>query len=61
MFCVSTLVRTFPPEIHIFRNYNYPMDTVVQSRYQGTCKKPIHEAVRASTAGKTNIKKQSFL
>jgi calcium-independent phospholipase A2-gamma len=48
---VSTLVSTFPPEIYLFRNYNYPVDTATPSRYSGTCRTLLHRALRASTAG----------
>lgn len=46
----STLVSTFPPEPFSFRNYNFSTETQIQSKYKGTCRKRLCDAIRASTA-----------
>lgn len=47
-FLVSSLVSTFPAEVFLFRNYEYPVG--VRSRYKGSSRTRLVDALRASTA-----------
>jgi calcium-independent phospholipase A2-gamma len=52
LFLVSTLATTFPPQIYLWRNYQYPVDGM-KSRYLGTMTNKLWEALRASSCAPT--------
>lgn len=45
---VSVISSTMPPQVHLFRNYNYPHG--YRSRYLGNFKTELHLGLRASSA-----------
>ncbi len=51
VFCVSTKVNNNPPQIQLWRNYNYPLGQ--QSRYGGSFRVNTLTAIRATTAAPT--------
>lgn len=51
VFVTGTLQSVFPPEIFLFRNYQYPIDSSsTPSRYKGSSTNRVFEALRATTA-----------
>ncbi len=48
VFLVSTLATTFPPQIYLWRNYQYPVNGP-KSRYFGTMTHKVWEALRATS------------
>eukprot|EP00186_Timspurckia_oligopyrenoides_P002214 CAMPEP_0182448056 /NCGR_PEP_ID=MMETSP1172-20130603/23142_1 /TAXON_ID=708627 /ORGANISM="Timspurckia oligopyrenoides, Strain CCMP3278" /LENGTH=933 /DNA_ID=CAMNT_0024644773 /DNA_START=665 /DNA_END=3466 /DNA_ORIENTATION=- len=51
VFVVSSIMSRNPKELHLFRNYTYPVG--YSSRYQGTPEAFVWEAMRASSAAPT--------
>eukprot|EP00172_Hildenbrandia_rubra_P001858 Plantae.Rhodophyta-Hildenbrandia_rubra.ctg24719.p1 GENE.Plantae.Rhodophyta-Hildenbrandia_rubra.ctg24719~~Plantae.Rhodophyta-Hildenbrandia_rubra.ctg24719.p1 ORF type:complete len:776 (-),score=172.92 Plantae.Rhodophyta-Hildenbrandia_rubra.ctg24719:153-2480(-) len=51
VFVVSSIMSKSPQELHLFRNYTYPLGH--ESRYEGTGEAQMWEALRASSAAPT--------
>lgn len=51
VFVVSSIMSRSPQELHVFRNYTYPLGH--ESRYDGTSEAQLWEALRASSAAPT--------
>jgi predicted acylesterase/phospholipase RssA len=51
VFVVSSIMSRSPQELHVFRNYTYPLSH--ESRYEGTAEAQLWEALRASSAAPT--------
>lgn len=51
VFVVSSIMSRTPHELHVFRNYTYPLGH--ESRYAGTAEAQVWEALRASSAAPT--------
>lgn len=51
VFVVSSIMSRSPQELHVFRNYTYPLGH--ESRYAGTSEAQLWEALRASSAAPT--------
>lgn len=51
VFVVSSIMSRSPHELHVFRNYTYPLGH--ESRYEGTAEAQLWEALRASSAAPT--------
>lgn len=51
VFVVSSIMSRNPKELHVFRNYTYPLGH--ESRYAGTSEAQLWEALRASSAAPT--------
>jgi len=49
VFLVSTVANCFPPQIYLWRNYQYPINGT-KSRYMGSMTQKLWEAMRASTS-----------
>jgi len=52
VFVVSTLANAFPPQIYLWRNYQYPVDGQ-KSRYLGSMNNKVWEALRATSCAPT--------
>lgn len=51
VFIVSSIMSRSPQELHVFRNYTYPLGH--ESRYEGTVEAQLWEGLRASSAAPT--------
>lgn len=51
VFVVSSIMSRNPKELHVFRNYTYPIGH--ESRYEGTVEAQLWEGLRASSAAPT--------
>eukprot|EP00177_Eucheuma_denticulatum_P005816 GFKZ01010617.1.p1 GENE.GFKZ01010617.1~~GFKZ01010617.1.p1 ORF type:complete len:799 (+),score=111.98 GFKZ01010617.1:46-2442(+) len=51
VFVVSSIMSRNPKELHVFRNYTYPLGH--ESRYDGTAEAQLWEGLRASSAAPT--------
>lgn len=51
VFVVSSIMSRNPKELHVFRNYTYPLGH--ESRYDGTVEAQLWEGLRASSAAPT--------